>query len=300
MIKKLLFIICMIIAYPFSTASAEKFLIEADGYHTVSRKETIEFAEDAAVDNALKWAVEQIGVRISAYSEVVNKVLVEDTVQRFASSVIQIKEKTLTPRIMNDDYRIYAHVVCVVDTADLDKWEPPDVERQRRLEEDKARLEEQNQKLREEKDASDRKFQKVVEEVVQNEGGTPGWDYLASGDKAYLNGDVETAQQEWIKAWKKGNISRGSYGVPEKACHRLAIVSWNKGIYNGFVNWLFAAKEASFEHRGTLMFNELYSHWIYPDTTKPMHNKKINLKQLIKDKKYNVCLSGTGWEKYFK
>ena len=145
--KKTILMLGLILTLFTSSTSAEEFIIEADGYHTLSRKETILEAEEAAVNDALRWAVEQIGVRISAYSEVVNKVLKEDTVQRFASSVVKIKEKTLTPKVMNDDYRIYAHVVCVVNTDDLDRWEPPDVERQRRLEEDKKRLEEENKKL---------------------------------------------------------------------------------------------------------------------------------------------------------
>ena len=146
MLKRTLVILVLTLSI-FSTASAEEFTIEADGYHTVSRKETILEAEEAAVNDVLRWAVEQIGVRISAYSEVVNKVLKEDTVQRFASSVVKIKEKTLTPKVMNDDYRIYAHVVCVVNTDDLDRWEPPDIERQRRLEEDKKRLKSENERL---------------------------------------------------------------------------------------------------------------------------------------------------------
>lgn len=145
--KKTILMLGLILTLFTSSVSAEEFIIEADGYHTVSRKETILEAEEAAVNDALRWAVEQIGVRISAYSEVVNKVLKEDTVQRFASSVVKIREKTLTPKVMNDDYRIYAHVVCVVNTDDLDRWEPPDVERQRRLEEDKKRLEEENKRL---------------------------------------------------------------------------------------------------------------------------------------------------------
>lgn len=145
--KKTILMLGLILTLFTSSVSAEEFIIEADGYHTVSRKETILEAEEAAVNDALRWAVEQIGVRISAYSEVVNKVLKEDTVQRFASSVVKIREKTLTPKVMNDDYRIYAHVVCVVNTDDLDRWEPPDVERQRRLEEDKKRLEAENKKL---------------------------------------------------------------------------------------------------------------------------------------------------------
>jgi hypothetical protein len=145
--NKIAFLLGLMLVLFASSASAEEFVIEADGYHTVSRKETIMEAEDAAVNDALRWAVEQVGVRISAYSEVVNKVLKEDTVQRFASSVVKIREKTITPRVMNDDYRIYAHVVCTVNTDDLDKWEPPDVERQRRLENDLRAERERNEKL---------------------------------------------------------------------------------------------------------------------------------------------------------
>lgn len=295
--KKVILIFSFIFLMSTNYVNAEKFLIEADGYHTVSRKETIEFAEDAAVDNALKWAVEQIGVRISAYSEVVNKVLREDTVQRFASAVIQIKEKTLTPRVMGDDYRIYAHVICIVDTADLDKWEPPDIERQRKLEEDKARLEEQNKQLAKERDNANQQLGDLQKAVAAGDNGTPGWDYLETGDNAYLKGDVQKATNCWMKAWKKGNTSRASYGVPERALYRLAIYCWNRGSYQGFVNWMHEVPKV--QGRG-IMYRELYSHWIYPDTYKPRHNKKIDLTQMIKDKEYLACITGSKWQKYFK
>jgi len=295
--KKVILMLGLMFSLFTSDASAEKFLIEADGYHTVSRKETIEFAEDAAVDNALKWAVEQIGVRISAYSEVVNKVLKEDTVQRFASSVIQIKEKSLTPRVVGDDYRIYAHVICVVDTADLDKWEPPDIERQRKLEEDKARLEERNKQLEKERDNASKQLGDLQKAIASGDNGTPGWDYLKTGDEAYLKGDEKRAIECWMNAWKKGNASRESYGVPEKALYRLAIRCWNAGSYQGFVNWMHEVPKA--QGRG-IMYRELYSHWIYPDTVKPRHHKKVDLVQMIKDKEYLACITGSKWQKYFK
>ena len=133
-----------------SPVHAESFLVEATGYHTVSRNESINIAEDSAVNDALKFCCEQVGVRISAYSKVINKVLAEDTVERFSSSVVKIREKNLSKRIVNDEIQVVAHVKAIVNTDDLEKWEPPDVAMRKQLEEDKKRLYAENLVLREE------------------------------------------------------------------------------------------------------------------------------------------------------
>lgn len=249
--KKIILMLGLILTLFTSSVSAEEFIIEADGYHTVSRKETILEAEEAAVNDALRWAVEQIGVRISAYSEVVNKVLKEDTVQRFASSVVKIKEKTLTPKVMNDDYRIYAHVVCVVNTDDLDRWEPPDVERQRRLEEDKKRLE---------KERDDRELElwyyranAVAQEGVEvmNENysnrhkvetvkGNPtvAKQHLQKADSLLREGKMNDAIKEYQVAWE----ANPKDAIP---MYRIAAILWNNKNYFRFYHIVDATEKCN-------------------------------------------------------
>lgn len=129
------------------TVSAEKFTVEAEGYHVLSRNESLDVAEESALKDALRTAVEMVGVRVSSYTEVVNHVVVRDEIEKFASAVIQIQEKSFEPKTENGMIRMNARVVAVVDTSDLEKWEPPDIAMRKQLELDKERLRRENQEL---------------------------------------------------------------------------------------------------------------------------------------------------------
>lgn len=295
-----------------SSASAEKFRIESDGQHLLTREETIESAEDAAVNNALRRAVEQIGVRISAYSEVVNKVLKEDTVMAFASAVVKIQEKTLTPRIINGEYRIYSHLVCIVDSSDLDKWEPPDIERQRRLSEDKKRLEETNAKIKQEYDNVNRKYQEekihsdkmesdmfAIDCAIQSNGQVMS-DFLRMGDEEYLKGNPRQAFKNWqdAKSMMEYGMERFN-NIYMKACCRLAMVYWNSGNYSAFDNEIFNELRR-FNKNGNGWYNALYADWLNPDTKRPLYSVEINIKKMIQDNKIYPSLSSLEEGVYIK
>jgi len=104
-----------------STCFAEQVYVEITGQHTLSKEETWSQAEDYAVNNALKKAIEKVGVRIDSYTEVQDKVLVYDAVQRIASAIVTIQDKQLTPVFTNGTFTIHAEVKCTVNTDGLDK-----------------------------------------------------------------------------------------------------------------------------------------------------------------------------------
>jgi len=284
-----LFLIILLLS---GTASAEQFIIEADGYHTASRKESISFAEKAATDDALKWAVEQIGIRISAYSEVVNKVIKNNEVERFSSSVIDIKNVSFTPKVVEDDYRIYAHVICVVDTSELDKWEPPDVVRQRMLEEDSNRLRNENQQLQREIENTNRLAEgervrqiDLYNKQLRNNYKGPSIGMMIDearrklkGALSYENRHTQEAENMLNEAWNLArNNGFGDYCV---LCQEtLAALAWNRGDYNNFYALLLAAtvENATGEH---LWLDDIYS-WVALDNNGnivPRHNKKIDFR----------------------
>ena len=116
--SKILFLVCLLWCMP---CSAEQVYVETTGQHTLSKEETWAQAEDYAVNNALKKAIEKVGVRIDSYTEVQDRVLVHDVVQRIASAIVTIQDKQLTPVLTNGTFMIHAEVKCTVNTDSLDK-----------------------------------------------------------------------------------------------------------------------------------------------------------------------------------
>lgn len=144
-----LFIILLLL-FNCSIASAEKFLVEATGEHLMSRNEKLDEAEELALHDALRNCCQQVGVHITAYTTVINNMVSEDRIDVFSSNVVKIKKKTYDRKIEHNEIIVTATVQAIVDTADLEKWQPPDREMQQKLEEDKRRLHEENRVLREE------------------------------------------------------------------------------------------------------------------------------------------------------
>ena len=122
------FILALILWSIVSTCYAENFIINAEGYHTVSRNETIEEARQIAIKDAIRWGIEQIGIRVKSYTEVIDKVLVEDTVERFLSEVMETKDERTTLKVNGDNIEITANVTCIINREKLDAWNPEEDE----------------------------------------------------------------------------------------------------------------------------------------------------------------------------
>lgn len=143
-------VIALLLLLNFNTVSAEKFLVEATGEHLMSRNEKLDEAEELALHDALRNCCQQVGVHITAYTSVINNMVAEDRIETFSSNVVKVKKKSYDRKIEHNEIVVVATVQAIVDTADLEKWQPPDREMQRKLEADKKRLYEENRVLREE------------------------------------------------------------------------------------------------------------------------------------------------------
>lgn len=146
----LMIIIFLIILLVPSICLSEKITVEAEGYHYVENGETLEVAQDNALKESLRWAVEQVGVRLSSYTEVVNQMVISDEVEVLASALVQVREKKFEPVIEGNRIKIIARIVAVIDTSDLDKWSPPDIERRKQLEKDNGELKEEIDRMKQE------------------------------------------------------------------------------------------------------------------------------------------------------
>ena len=127
------FILAFVLWSLVSTCYAEDFIINAEGYHTVSRNETIEEARKIAVKDAIRWGIEQIGIRVKSYTEVIDKVLVEDNVERFLSEVVETKDERTTLKVNGDNIEITANVTCIISREKLDAWNPEEDEDMKKI-----------------------------------------------------------------------------------------------------------------------------------------------------------------------
>lgn len=126
--------VILIILLISNVCSSEKVTVTATGFHLVEEGETLEQAQEKAYNNALRYAIEQVGIRIASYSIVINNMIKHDEIETAASAIVQIITKSYEPVIQEKRIKIIAKVTAVVDTTDLDNYEPPDIEHRKRLE----------------------------------------------------------------------------------------------------------------------------------------------------------------------
>lgn len=124
----------LIILLSSNVCSSEKVTVTVTGFHFVEEGETLEQAQDKAYNDALRRAVEQVGMRISSYSVVINSMIEHDEIETAASAIVQVSNKSFKPIVEEQRIKIAAVITAVVDTKDLDNYEPPDIEHRKRLE----------------------------------------------------------------------------------------------------------------------------------------------------------------------
>lgn len=126
-----------------NVCSSEKIQVTASGQYLISKNEKINDGEEYAYKEALRSAIEKVAIRVVSYTKTINNVLKEDIVETFASSIIKIIDKQTQPVIEGENIVIKVTILAVVDTDDIAKWVPPDIEKQRKLENDNKELKEQ-------------------------------------------------------------------------------------------------------------------------------------------------------------
>jgi len=110
--KILLLLICLMSLSTICFAETKEIIVE--GTYTAGDNDTIKSAEDMALNNAKRAALEQFGVNIESTTEVKNMQLTQDKIQTFASGNLQttILDKK---RIVNSDGTIsfWVKVKCI-------------------------------------------------------------------------------------------------------------------------------------------------------------------------------------------
>ena len=108
----------------FVMPCASAAVYEADGEYTMSKYETQVVAEQRAVKDAERYAIEQAGVYIESYSKRKNFNLLEDEVITIASSVLKHLEKpVLVPTFVEGgNIKISAHIKVEISDADIEKY----------------------------------------------------------------------------------------------------------------------------------------------------------------------------------
>lgn len=128
----LLFFLLLLLISP--VAAAEKISVDATGFAYQNERDTLSIAQDEAQKQALRNAVEQIGVRVSSYSTVVNQMLQEDELEISAAAVLAVRDKKFKPVIEGNRIKVICTMTVIVDTKDLEGWAPPDLEKRRQAE----------------------------------------------------------------------------------------------------------------------------------------------------------------------
>ena len=116
LIFKLLFAFFLILLTPQVTeAKIETF--NATGEYTVSKKETIQQAEDAAFAEALRSISEQVGVLVSSNTQVKNSSVTHDEIVTISRNLIKVISKKFERNVTSaGDIHIIAHVTGNVDS----------------------------------------------------------------------------------------------------------------------------------------------------------------------------------------
>ena len=96
---KSVFFLFVVFWLNFSVCSAEILKLQATGEYTMSKYETLDFAQQCALIEAEKNAVESVGVYVRSIIQVKNSVVVFDEVISVACNLVKIVQKTFTQNI---------------------------------------------------------------------------------------------------------------------------------------------------------------------------------------------------------
>lgn len=96
---KSLFFFLVVFVLNFSVCSAEIIKIQATGKYTMSKYETLDIAQQRALLEAQKNAVEKVGVYVRSITQVKNSVVVFDEIISVACNLIKVVQKNFTQNI---------------------------------------------------------------------------------------------------------------------------------------------------------------------------------------------------------
>ena len=120
-VAKVAVLACLILNTP-SIVQAEIKEFSASATYTMSNYETLDIAQQRALREAERSALEQAGIYIESHTSVVNGKVVNDEVMAVASNVIKIKSKVFDKYFDEAKNLVTrASIVAVIDTDKVDK-----------------------------------------------------------------------------------------------------------------------------------------------------------------------------------
>lgn len=125
------------------TSEVKDMTLEADGYYTMgdNPNDSVALAKAQAKNAAMRSIVEQTGVYIESYSEVINAKLTTDEIKAISSNIIKIKECKYTTTPTGDAVTYKCHIVADVNADEIDMTVVLKNRDQKKLEDKIAELE---------------------------------------------------------------------------------------------------------------------------------------------------------------
>ena len=146
------FLLTLVIAIFTQEAFAAEHNISATGTYVAGSSETLDSAKQHAMEDAMRQAIEQVGVLVVSYSKTHNMILTDDEVMLISSKIVKIQNKKFDIMLLSDcEIRVMVYIDVVVDTKGIDD----DV---LKLKRDNQRLVQENSSL---KELNDRKDEKI-------------------------------------------------------------------------------------------------------------------------------------------
>lgn len=205
----------------FPSVSAEKRLIEADGYAIMGDgpEENPAVAQDRARKDAKRAASEKAGVYVESMSEVKKGLLTKDEVRTISANVLEVQSDPVTAEVLGGlVIRYHCHITVLVDTdivtSQLNKGREK-LDDRVRMGKDQEKYTAQNDKelatLKERyKKASEPERQEINQEVKRNEEKFTATQWNEKGIQNYTKGDYTAA----IDCYKKAVETDSKYSAP--------------------------------------------------------------------------------------
>ncbi|EGO63951.1 tetratricopeptide repeat protein, partial [Acetonema longum] len=212
---RLLFIIMTIVAGAVSfpacpTAALAEFKeIVAEGSYTMGEGETMKVAQERALTDAKRMAVEQAGTYVESYSKVNEYRLTEDEIKVVASGIMEVEVLSVDKVLIGDGIRFRVKIrakVSVDKIQDIKQKleERSMMEEYKKLQLDYARMQQELEALKRQlQEAQTSREKKAVQKkIAGNETEFTAADWVARGHNEQINGDYQSAIASYSQAIK--------------------------------------------------------------------------------------------------
>lgn len=120
--KRIVAIMLSILFCIVETASAEMKDFHGTGEYTMSKYETPAVAEERAVQEAERDALEQAGVYVESYTKTENMQVKKDTITVLTNGILKITKRDITTTTTpTGEIRVKAEITASIDTEDINK-----------------------------------------------------------------------------------------------------------------------------------------------------------------------------------